>query len=84
MKGTKAEEENESFRGETKGAGSVQGDNRMHEGFLLKNMNGDNKGLREKIKGTRAKKEIKRLRWKIKGAHSAKEGNGMHAGGHKM
>ena len=47
-------------------------------------MNGDNKGLREKIKGTRAKKEIQRLRWKIKGAHSAKEGNGMHAGGHKM
>ena len=36
MKGTKAEEENESFRGETKGAGSAQGENRMHEGFLLK------------------------------------------------
>ena len=41
------------LRGETKGADSAQGENRMHEGFFLKKtkLRGDNKRLRGEIKG---------------------------------
>ena len=41
-KGTRAKEKSEKVKRGIKVADSAQGQNRMHEGFFLKNMQGDN------------------------------------------